>query len=76
MPSLPTRIIIWFEKVLRMDERMSRYAGAADDRDKFTEYIQRMRRLDQKNTPQIFTKIGKNFRAAGSWVSHVPFKQT
>ena len=59
MPSLPTRIIIWFEKVLRMDERMSRYAGAADDREKFIEYIQRMRRLDQKTPPRFLRKLMK-----------------
>ena len=59
MPSLPSRMIIWLEKVLRMDERMSRYAGAADDKDKFIEYIQRMRRLDQKLPPRYLRKFLK-----------------
>ncbi|MBI9051232.1 MAG: alpha/beta hydrolase [Anaerolineaceae bacterium] len=56
MPSIPSRFIIWLEKIFRLDERMARYAGAADDRQKFDEYIQQMRRLDQKKPPRYLRK--------------------
>ena len=57
MPNIPTRFIIWLEKIFRMDEFMSRYAGAAEDQEKFNQYVQRMRRLDQKMPPKFYRKF-------------------
>jgi len=57
MPNIPTRFVIWLGKLLRLDEFMARYAGAAEDRRKFDLYVQNMRRLDQKTPPKFYRKF-------------------
>jgi acetyl esterase/lipase len=56
MPNIPTGLVTWLEKIFRMDEFMSRYAGVAEDEQKFNKYVLGMRRLDQKMPPKFYRK--------------------
>jgi epsilon-lactone hydrolase len=57
MPNLPTKTLLFIERLFQLDEYMARYADAAGDKERFSRFVYRMRKLDQKKPPRLYRRL-------------------